>query len=357
MNRRRLGKTELMVSPIGFGGIKLPEVEQDDATELLNAAIDRGIDFVDTARGYGDSEQKIGEALSHRRSEFYLSSKSGAVDGDSMRRDLETSLTNLKTDYLDIYFMHNLRTDEGFESVMGKGGALEALRKAQSEGLVHHVCFSSHRFLGTMKRGILCGEFEAIMVSYNILNDELVDEEVMPLAKENDLGVVAMKPLAGGALVSPAGLSIETESGQTVAINATQALRFVLSHDAVTIAIPGMTNLRELEENIAAGEIAEQMSADEKAQLAAAAGALGKEFCRNCGYCMPCPEGINIPVIFRHEGYFSRYGLKEWASNRYRMVEVKAESCVECGTCEEKCPYNLPIIEKLREAHATLTAG
>ena len=203
----------------------------------------------------------------------------------------------------------------------------------------------------------MSNEFEAIMLSYNVLNDELVDEEILPLAKENDLGVIVMKPLAGGALTAkPDDSGSGAVGAEGVGITATQALRFVLANDAVTVAIPGMTNIGELEENVAVGESFRGLTEEEKAELREAAEVLGKDFCRGCGYCQPCPQGVRIPIILRHAGYYSRYGLVDWAKGRYRMVEVKADACIECGKCEEKCPYDLPIIEKLKEAHAWLTA-
>jgi len=353
MQKRRLGKTELNVSIIGFGGIKLPGVDKGIATEVLNKALDMGINFFDTATGYGDSEIRIGEAISHRRDEFFICTKSHVNTAEEMKRDIERSLTNLKTDYLDVYLLHNLRLPEQYDTVMSKGGALSALKQAKSQGIIKHIGFSSHRYRETMKLGIESGEFEVIMVAYNILNDELVDEDVMPFAKENDMGVIVMKPLAGGALASPPE---DVDFEGKITTSATQALRFVLANDAVTLAIPGMTKVSEVIENAHIGDTFQQMSEDEKRQLIDAAEAVGKEFCRGCGYCLPCPDGIKIPVILRHLGYYTRYGLKDWARGRYGMVEVKASECVECGECEEKCPYELSIIEKLKQAHQLLAA-
>ena len=353
MQKRRLGKTGLNVSIIGFGGIKLAGVDRDVAAEVLNKALDMGINFFDTARGYGDSETKIGEAISHRRDEFFVCSKSQVKTAEQMKRDVEQSLTNLKTDYIDVYLLHNLRLPEQYDTVMSSDGALSALKEAKSQGMIKHIGFSSHRYRETMKLGIESGEFEVIMVAYNILNDELVDEDVMPLAKENEMGVIVMKPLAGGVLASPPeGVDFEGK----ITVSATQALRFILANNAVTLAIPGMTKVSEVIENARVGETFQEMSEDEKRQLIDAAEALGKEFCRSCGYCLPCPNGIKISVILRHLGYYTRYGLKDWARERYRMVDVKACECAECGECEEKCPYELPIIEKLQQAHQLLAA-
>lgn len=353
MQKRCLGKTGLDVSIIGFGGIKLPGVDEDMTTEVLNKALDMGINFFDTARGYGDSEIKIGKAISHRRKEYFICTKSHVKTAEQMKKEIEQSLTNLKTDYIDVYLLHSLRLPEQYETVMSSNGALSALKEAKSQGLIKHIGFSSHRYRETMKLGIESGEFEVIMVAYNILNDELVDEDVMPLAKENDMGVIVMKPLAGGALASPPE---EVDFAGKITVSATQALRFVLANDAVTLAIPGMTKVSELIENVQVGNTFQQMSADEKRELIEAAEALGKEFCRGCGYCLPCPNEIKIPVILRHLGYYTKYGLKDWARGRYSMVEVKADECGECGECEDKCPYELPIIEKLKQAHQLLVA-
>jgi predicted aldo/keto reductase-like oxidoreductase len=352
MMKRRLGRTELMVSVIGFGGIKLPQVEKKTANEILNKAVDLGINFFDTARGYGDSEEKIGEAISHRRDEFYVSTKSPAVTARDMEKDIERSMKSLRTDHIDLYLCHNLRYPDAYDKVMGPDGAMEALKKAKEEGRIGHTGFSCHRFHETMERGIKSREFETIMLSYNILNDELVDEEILPLAKENDVGVIAMKPLAGGALATPPS---ELKAKAKIPITAEQALRFVLANNAVCIAIPGMTNIREVEENAKVGKNFQAMTEAEKQSLIRDAEVLGKEFCRGCGYCQPCPQEIRIPIILRQLNYHKQYGLADWARGRYRMVEVKADECIECGQCREKCPYDLDVPELLKEAHKLLS--
>lgn len=353
MMKRRLGKTGLMVSIIGFGGIKLPRVDRKTTHETLNRALDLGINYIDTARGYGDSEEKIGWAVGERRDEFYVSTKSPARTAKDMEKEIGRSLEKLQTDHIDIYMCHNLRYPTDYDEVMGPEGAMEALKKAKKEGKIGHIGFSCHRFHETMERGIRSGDFEAMMVSYNILNDELVDEKILPLAKEMDVGVIAMKPLAGGALAAPPPeLNVQSQ----VSITAEKALRFVLANEAVNVTIPGMMNPREVEENARVGETFPSMTEAEKSELVTAVEGLGREFCRTCGYCQPCPEEIRIPIILRHLGYYKRYGLDEWARGRYRMVEVKADNCVECGQCREKCPYGLDVPEMLKEAHNLLSS-
>jgi len=352
MMKRRLGRTGLTVSVIGFGGIKLPGVEKKTTNEILNKALDLGINFFDTARGYGDSEEKIGEAIGHRRDEFHISTKSPALTAKDMERDIKRSMKSLQTDYIDLYMCHNLRYPDAYDKVMDPNGAMEALKKAKDEGTIGHTGFSCHRFHETMERGIKSGKFETIMVSYNILNDELVDEKILPLAKEKDVGVIAMKPLAGGALAAPPS---ELEIKAKIPITAEQALRFVLANDAVCVAIPGMTNIREVEENATVGKNFQAMTETEKQSLIRDAEVLGKEFCRGCGYCQPCQQGIRIPIILRQLNFCKQYGLTDWARGRYRMVEVKADECIECGQCREKCPYNLDVPELLKEAHKLLS--
>ena len=351
MMKRRLGRTDLMVSIIGFGAIKLPLIDKETSSSILNRALDLGIDFIDTARAYKDSEEKIGLAISDRRNEFYISTKSTARTYEGMKRDIELSLKNLKTDYIDLYLCHNLRYPEDYDRVMGPDGALKALKEAKEEGVIGHIGFSCHRFHETMKRGIKSGEFEVIMVSYNILNDELVEDTILPLAKEMDVGVIAMKPLAGSFLASPPPKLNEKTK---IPINVETALRYILSNDAVCTAIPGMMRIEEVEENASIGERFTKMSEDEIKSIREAIESSIREFCRGCGYCQPCPQGIRIPIILRQLAYYKYYGLTEWAKGRYRMVEVKADSCIECGQCVEKCPYGLNVPEMLKEAHKLL---
>ncbi|MCS7120123.1 MAG: aldo/keto reductase [Nitrososphaerota archaeon] len=354
MIKRRLGRTGLEVSIIGFGAIKLPLIDKATSSKVLNRALDLGVNFIDTARAYGDSEEKIGEAVSERREEFYISTKSTATTAENMRKDIHESLKLLRTDYIDLYLCHNLRYESDYQKVMGPGGAMEALVEAKKDGVIGHIGFSCHRFHETMERGIRSGIFEVIMVSYNILNDELVDEKILPLAKSLDVGVIAMKPLAGGILANPPP---ELRSYSKIPITAENALRFVLSNDAVSIAIPGMMSISEVEENVRVGETFSKMTEEERNELVKAAESLGKSFCRGCGYCQPCPQKIRIPIILRQLAYFKNYGLRDWARGRYRHMEVKADACVQCGKCVEKCPYSLDVPRMLKEAHMLLASS
>ncbi|MFP4027303.1 MAG: aldo/keto reductase [Candidatus Brocadiia bacterium] len=352
MHTRRLGRTELWVSEIGLGGIKFPGVDQKNVTRLVNEAIDSGINIIDTARAYGDSEEKIGRALEGRRGEVILSTKSQARDADGMRRDIETSLRNLRTDYIDIYLTHNLRLPEVYEKATSSGGALEALEQAREEGLIGHPAISCHRYHDTFKKAISSGRFDVIMVAYNILNDELMDEEVMPMAKEHDLGTLVMKPLGGGVLAEVGDkLKLEGQGLPERPIGPAGAIRFVLENPYADCAMVGMKAVEELREDIRAASPEHRYTREEVAALQDAVRGLGREMCRGCGYCQPCPNGILIPIILRHLFYGREMGLEEWARGRYSMVEIKADECERCGECEEKCPYDLPVVDLLEEAH------
>jgi len=356
MEKRTLGRTGLEVSAIGLGGIKFDGISEEAVAELVNRAIDKGINLIDTARVYDHSERRIGEALKGRRDEVILSSKTQALSADEMRREIEASLRDLQTDYIDIYKTHNLRLPDDYDRATASGGALEALEKARDEGLIRHIGISCHRYHDTLERAILSGRFDLIMVAYNVLNDELMDERIMPLAKEHGLGTLIMKPLGGGVLgAPPEALQIEDASGGARALTVADAIGFVLASPHVDCAVVGMTSVEELEQDVAAAEQAAQFTPERAAALTEAAEAFGKDFCRGCGYCLPCPEGIIIPVILRHLFYFKTYGLEEWAKGRYRMVEVKADNCVACEECMEKCPYDLKIPELLEEAHELLS--
>ncbi|MGI6604733.1 MAG: aldo/keto reductase [Firmicutes bacterium] len=330
MEKRRLGRTGLKVSLIGMGGIPIQRVGREDAKAVVSAAIAAGINFFDSARGYTDSEEKFGLALGLQRDDIYVATKSMARGRDEMARDIDASLHNFKRDYVDLYQLHNVRTKEELKRVLAPDGALAALRAAQLEGKVRHVGITGH-IMEVLVEAVQTGEFETIQFPFNAAELEGA-ERLLPLAEKHDLGVIVMKPLAGGAL-RPAHL----------------ALRFLLDFPVSTI-IPGMDSVAQIEENTALAEKFVPLTDEERNELQTEIARLGNRFCRRCEYCQPCPQGIAIPTIFTFDGYWSRYGLKEWAAERYWALNVQADACVECGECERRCPYNLPVRDLLKEA-------
>ena len=332
MQFRRLGSTGISVSSIGFGGVPLSRIGCEEAVRVLHRAFDRGVTLVDTARSYGDSEIKIGKALPGREG-VVLASKSQATDAEGMARHIRESLARLDTDHIHLYQCHDLR--EGYlEQITAPGGAMEALVKAREEGLIGHIGVSGHR-PGLLGPAIESGLFETIQVPLNVVDYPLF-REAIPAAVKHDLGIIVMKPLCGGLMES-----------------VTTAFRFVLQHP-VSSAIPGMASLEEVDENTAVGAEEPSFTEKEMEQLNQEARQLGHDFCRRCGYCQPCPVGLDIPDILRFDRYYVSYFTKEWARDQYRESGNWVEDCLDCGECEDRCPYDLPIREKLRQAHERL---
>ena len=351
MEKRILGRTGWAISVIGFGGIKLPRIGLKECETLLTRALDCGINFIDTADCYGDSEEKIGQALEKRRKEFYLSTKVDERDGPGVRAKLERCLRRLRTDWIDLVFFHDVRGAE-YERIFGNGG-LDVLKKAQIEGKVSQIGISIHSSLSMMKRAIESGVFSALMVAYSALDEDRLTAELLPLAAARGVGLIAMKPLAGGRLgnIPPRGWDRPSFRGESPA---QVALRYVLANPHITCAIPGMMALDELEENLRVGKNSRKLSAGEIKSFMEIAAEAGKGFCRNCGYCLPCPEGIPIPDVFRYESYYRQYGLTDWARTQYASLSSNAQACSDCQTCLEKCPYGVPIPTGLKKAHSIL---
>lgn len=329
MQYKVLGKTSLEVSVIGFGGIPVQRTSFEESRDSILKAQALGINFIDTARGYTVSEEYIGKALEGSRRQWILSTKSMARDRESMTRDIETSLKNLKTDYIDLYHVHNVRNQDEFETVMSEDGAYSAIAEYVAEGKIGHIGFTTHN-KDMLNKAIESGRFETIMFPYNIVEHQA--GEIFKRAKEANIGVIAMKPLAGGVIT-----------------DAALALRYIIENDDVTCAIPGMANLQEVIDNAWAAENFQPLSETEREATQEIAKALGTQFCRRCGYCGPCPVGIDIPTMFLLKGYKERYGLEKWSIDRYFSLKARAKDCIECGQCEERCPYDLPIRSMLKE--------
>jgi len=355
MQYRRLGKTEMEVSVIGFGAIKLPKIEQDVTTAALNKALDLGINYIDTARAYGDSERKIGIALKDRRDEFYLASKTGTRDYSGAMKDIEKSFEELQFDKIDLLQLHTVSNEEAYKKVMSSDGALKALKEAKARGKIDHIGITIHRSLPVMRKAIKSGEFETIMLAYSPLDQEGVEKEILPMAKEHDMGVVIMKPLSGGQLSTPRTEEEREEADLDPIVQG--SLWYIASNDAVSTVIPGMTCVREVEENVKVGEFTEKIPDDKKTELFKQIAQLGMSFrygqtCLRCGYCLPCSVDIQIPEVFRAYDMYTNYpdDLKYLGIEVYQSLEISPEECIECEECIERCPIEQPIPEKLKEA-------
>ena len=331
MEYRILGKSGLKISRLGFGGIPIQRIEAGDTKPLMRQLLDAGVNYIDTARGYTVSESYLGEALEGIREHFVLATKSMARDKEGMARDIDISLANLKTDYIDLYQIHN-PTPADIDKVIAPGGALEALMEAKAAGKIRHIGITCHSD-AVFKAALDLEWVETIMFPYNIV--ETQGEDLIAKCTEKNIGFICMKPLAGGAIE-----------------DATLALRFIAANDNVTVVIPGMAAPEEIAQNIAAVCDNKPLSDDEKAAMEAVRQQLGTHFCRRCNYCAPCTAGISIYSVFLMDGYLTRYGLADWARMRYAGMEKTASDCVDCGVCETRCPYNLPIRQMMKEVAA-----
>lgn len=323
-----LGKTGLQISRLGFGGIPIQRIDAEGTKELFAKLVEEGINYIDTARGYTVSEEYIGYAMEGIRDKFVLATKSMARTKEAMAKDIEISLGNMRTDYIDLYQVHNPSPAQ-LDQVIGEGGALEALMEAREAGKIGHIGITAHS-LEVFERALEMDWVETIMFPYNIVEQQ--GAEAIKKCQEKNIGFVVMKPLAGGAIE-----------------DATLALRYVCANPAVTVVIPGMADAAELDQNIKACADTTPLTEEELAAMDAVRAKLGNSFCRRCGYCGPCTVGISIPSAFLFAGYLDRYDLGDWAKDRYGSMAVKASACVECGACEPRCPYNLPIREMLRD--------
>ena len=322
-----LGKTGLRVSRMGFGGIPIQKVDASVTHALMERLAQRGVNYIDTARGYTVSEQFLGEALEGGlREKFVIATKSMARTKEAMARDIDISLKNLRTDYIDLYQIHNPSLAE-LEQVLAPGGALEALMEAKAAGKIRHLGLTAH-MAAVFERALELDWVETVMFPYNIV--ETQGEELMAKCREKNVGFICMKPMAGGALE-----------------DARLALRFIRQNENVSVVIPGMYDIREIDENLSAMEDISALTSDEIAKIETIRKELGTQFCRRCNYCQPCTAGISISGIFVLEGYLQRYGLGDWAQKRYDALNKKAGDCVGCGACEKRCPYQLPIRQML----------
>ena len=329
MEYRILGKTGLKISRMGFGGIPIQKIDAAGTRELMLKLREAGVNYIDTARGYTVSESYLGEALEGIRDSFILATKSMARDKEGFAKDVDISLANLRTDYIDLYQFHN-PTLAQLEQIVAPGGALEAAMEAKAAGKIGHIGVTAHG-LDVFARALEMEWVETIMFPYNIVETQGVD--LIAKCAEKNIGFIDMKPLAGGAIE-----------------DATLALRFICANENVTVTIPGMAEAAEVDQNIAACSDSSPLTEAEKTAIDKVVKELGTNFCRRCNYCQPCAAGINISGVFLFEGYLSRYGLADWAKGRYAALSVKASACIGCGACEGRCPYHLPIRQMLKKA-------
>jgi predicted aldo/keto reductase-like oxidoreductase len=359
LQKRRLGRTNLQVSIVGFGGTWIAELSESEALKVVRHAFDLGINYFDTAKLDGDSEEKIGLALKDVREKCVIASKTGSRTKKESLEDFKSSLNRLKTDYLDIIQLHGVDDEKTLAKVMGTDGSLQSCKEARREGLVNFIGITGHK-PRVLAEAAASGEFDTVLVPLNVVTRQAL-EELLPVAKAHDVGVVAMKPLSAKTsnlitcLYQPSLSLISDEPelkellGESKNKQVNDALRYVLSQD-ISAVIPGLRSKSEVKIAAETGYTYKGLTPEERKRFSFELG----DYCRDCGLCMPCPQSINIPAILRFHCFYSAYNLQEWAKKLYGGLCVKADRCTGCGQCESRCPYHLQIATRLRDAHQVL---
>ena len=318
MEKIRLGRTELMVSRSGFGALPIQRISFEDTKEILRKAYESGINFFDTARAYSDSEEKVGYALSDVRKNIIIATKSHAENKKTLLEHLETSLKNLNTDYIDIYQIHNPEVLPNPEDPDGTyAGVLEAKKK----GLIRYIGITNHSISNAMKAAE-SNLYDTIQFPLNSLSSE-EDLKLIQLCKDKDLGIIAMKAMSGGLIT-----------------NVASTFAFLRQFDNL-VPIWGIQKMKELEEFINLEKNPPKLDEQMWGIIEKDRSELAGEFCRGCGYCLPCPAGIDIPNQARISLMMNRSPYAEFLEDSYKEKMNLINNCINCGHCKSHCPYKL----------------
>jgi len=326
----RLGKTNLTVTKTAFGALPVQRRSTADGVQILRRAYDAGITFFDTARAYSDSEEKIGLSFSaDMRQKIVIASKTGAKTADGLRKDLETSLRMLQTGYIDIYQLHN---PDFVPKPGGADGLYDALLAAKAEGKIRHISITNHR-PHVAREAVESGLYDTLQFPFSMLSKE-EDLALVSLCQKHDVGFIAMKALSGGLIT-----------------NACAAFAFMQDYDNV-VPIWGIQHMHELEEFLAYAANPPVQDEALRAAIEADRKALADDFCRACGYCAPCPAGIDLSTAARIYWLVSRAPYKGLISREMQAKMAKVDDCTGCGACKTRCPYGLDCPSLARKQYA-----
>jgi predicted aldo/keto reductase-like oxidoreductase len=329
MEKIQFGNTDLMVSKVAMGGIPIMRLDMDSGVKVINEVLNMGINFIDTAHVYGDSEEKIGKAIKkHKRENLVLASKSPAPDKKTFLSHLDLSLKRIGVDYIDIYQMHGVSSKEIMGKVMAEDGAYYGLKEAVSSGKVRYFAFSSHSSHIAIKL-IKTKKFQVVQIPFNFVDIE-PEEELIPLAHKLEMGIIAMKPMGGGILQ-----------------DANLAFRYLAQFKGI-VPDPGVEKTEEMAEIVKIIENPRPLTSSEIEKIKKIRQDLGNQWCHKCGYCMPCKNDISISTVLSAKSIIKRTTF-EAAKGFLEKPTEKAKDCTECGKCIKKCPYNLDIPVLLRE--------
>ncbi len=333
----RLGKTNIIANKNAFGALPIQRISDKEAVYLLQKAHDAGMDLFDTARFYSDSEKKLGLAFHDRRNKLIITSKTMAKNAADLKKDLETSLRELQTDYIDIYQLHNVAfcAKPGDES-----GLYDALLWAKEKGYIRHIGITNHR-LNVAEEAIDSGLYETLQFPFCYLSGEK-ELKLVNACKEADMGFIAMKALSGGLIT-----------------NSAAAYAFLAQYDHV-LPIWGIQRERELDEFISYMDHPPVLNEEFSAFIEKERIELQGEFCRSCGYCMPCPVGIEINNCARMSLLMRRSPTEMQLTEEVQAKMKKIEDCLHCNQCKSKCPFGLDtptLLEKNYEDYKNVLSG
>jgi len=332
MKQIRLGRTGFTVSNLGFGAMHLPKLTQEEANRVMNYALDRGITYIDTAFNYGDSQEKLGNAISHRREEFVLATKTAKRNYQEAKAEIEQNLKLLKTDCIDILQIHYVNYISEYKEVRSPEGAIRAAEEMKEKGYVKHIGISGHR-PELLARWLRDYPFDTVLFHLSMVQP-FAERDLMPTALDLDVGMIAMKPLSGPFL---------SQVREAIRYSGSSAAHVILS---------GMKSVEEVDMNMEA--LSAEVTAEERSRLLDMAAGMDEHGCRRCNYCT-CPLGIRIPDTIIPSRYREKYGLLGAGEAIWQKQAALFASCLEYEPCKEKplcekaCPYHIPIQNEIRQ--------
>lgn len=328
MEKIRLGKTDFMVTRVGFGGIPIQRLTEEGAVEVVKSCLDHGINFIDTANAYSTSERRIGKAIAGRRDGLVLATKSTMRSRDGIVKHLENSLTQLGVNHIDLYQFHAVSDFKSLAMVLDPDGPRAVLEEAKRAGKIGHIGITSHQ-IDVAKKAVESGQFATIMFPFNFVTDEAA-QELLPLCRKHDVGFIDMKPMAGGMIA-----------------NARIAFKFLFQFPDIA-TIPGIEKTQEIDEIVGIFHESREITDAEKEEMRALKEKLGTTFCHRCDYCQPCKEGIAISSVMTYPSFAARLP-EEQIYGFWSALFDQAAKCTKCGECEERCPYHLPIRDMMED--------
>jgi predicted aldo/keto reductase-like oxidoreductase len=323
-----LGKTGMRITRVGLGGIPIQRLSEDQAVLVVRRTLDSGLNWIDTAHGYSNSETRIGKAIKgYDRGQLHLFTKSPAREAETIREHIDLSLECLGTEYIDLFQFHNVPNHRVWKQ-MQSNGALECVNEYQSRGIIRHIGASSH-FEHVALELIEHPCLEVLQYPFNFIV-EAEGRRVLDACVEKEIGFIAMKPFGGGMLEA-----------------ASICIRFLLQFSEI-VTDPGFDRIEQVDEVVDLYTENAPLSTEDQKHMERLRKELGKKFCRRCGYCLPCEQGVDIITLMNMESYIKRFPKDKLAAFPAKAAESSVK-CIECGECEKRCPYELPIVVRIKQ--------